>query len=76
MAGLGIPLFRALAMPILNVSSDGDSLHVTAPEFHFLTGKPLDRLKDGNTVVYVSQLTLFRDALTECRSVTVKNGSP
>lgn len=60
-ASLGIPLFRARATPILRVSSDGDNLHVTAPELHFLSGKPLARLKDGNTVVYVSQLTLFRE---------------
>jgi hypothetical protein len=40
-----------LATPVLNVTSDGDSLHVTALEFHFLTGKPLDWLKDSNTVV-------------------------
>ncbi len=59
-AGLGIPLFRAHATPILRVSSDGDDLHVNAPELHFLSGKPLTRLKDGNTVVYVSKLTLFK----------------
>jgi hypothetical protein len=66
-AGLGIPLFRVLrvrATSLLNVSSDGDSLHVTAPELHFLTGKSLARLKDGNTVVYVSQLMLFRERLS------------
>lgn len=61
MAGLGIPLFSARATPILRVSSDGDNLHVTAPELHFLSGKPLTRLKDGNTVVYVSKLTLFTE---------------
>jgi hypothetical protein len=61
MAGFGIPLFRARATPVLRVSSDGDNLHVTAPELHFLSGKPLAMLKDGNTVVYVSQLTLFRE---------------
>jgi hypothetical protein len=60
-AGLGIPLFRARATPILRVSSDGDNLHVTAPELHFLSGKPLARLKDGNTVVYLSKLTLFKE---------------
>jgi hypothetical protein len=59
-AGLGIPLFRARATPILRVSSDGDNLHVTAPELHFLSGKSLARLKDGNTVVYLSKLTLFK----------------
>jgi hypothetical protein len=61
---LAIPLFRARATPVLRVSSDGDNLHVTAPELHFLSGKPLTRLKDGNTVVYASQLTLFRDAFS------------
>jgi hypothetical protein len=34
---------------------------VTAPELHFLSGKSLARLKDANTVVYVSKLTLFRE---------------
>jgi hypothetical protein len=63
-AGLGITLFRARATSVLNVSSDGDSLHVTAPELHFLTGKPLARLKDGNTVVYLSRLTLFKGSLS------------
>lgn len=61
MAGLGIPLLRARATTVLRVSSDGDNLHVTAPELHFLSGKPLTRLKDGNTVVYASLLTLFRE---------------
>jgi hypothetical protein len=61
MAGLTIPVFRAHAALALKVSSDGDNLHVAAPELHFLTGKPLMRLMDGNTVVYRSLLTLFRD---------------
>jgi hypothetical protein len=61
-AGLGIPVFRARATPLLRVSSDGDNLHVSAPQLHFLSGKPLARLKDGNTVVYLSKLTLFKDA--------------
>jgi hypothetical protein len=61
LAGLTVPLFRAWAEPLLHVTSDGDSLHVAAPQLHFLTGRPLARLKDGNTVVFLSQLTLFRD---------------
>ncbi|MBV9507238.1 MAG: hypothetical protein JO323_19775 [Acidobacteriia bacterium] len=59
LAGIAIPLFRARATPSLNVTFDGDDLHVLAPELHFLTGKPLARLKDADTVVFVSQLTLF-----------------
>lgn len=40
---------------------DGDNLHVSAPELHFLTGKPLSRLQDGATVVFLSQLTLLHE---------------
>ena len=61
LAGLAIPLFRAWANPVLRVTSDGDNLHVAASQLHFLTGRPLARLKDGNVVVFLSQLTLFRD---------------
>jgi hypothetical protein len=61
LAGLTLPLFRAWAEPILHVTSDGDNLHVAAPQLHFLAGRPLARLKDGNIVVYLSQLTLFRE---------------
>jgi hypothetical protein len=61
LAGLAIPLCRAWAEPVLRVTSDGDNLHVAAPQLHFLTGRPLDRLKDGNIVVFLSQLTLFRE---------------
>ncbi len=61
LAGLAIPLFRARAEPVLHVTSDGDNLHVAAPQLHFLAGRPLARLKDGNVVVFLSQLTLFRE---------------
>ncbi len=36
---------------------DGDLLHVSAPNFSFLSGKPLERLKDGNSVFFIAQLT-------------------
>lgn len=62
LAGLTIPLFRARGAAALSVSSDGDSLYVAAPQLHFLTGRPLVRLMDGNTVVFLSQITLFGDA--------------
>jgi hypothetical protein len=60
-ASLALPLSRAHAIARLNVSSDGDDLHVEAPQLHFLTGKPLARLMDGNTVVFRSLLTLLGD---------------
>ena len=61
MAGFTVPLLRAGAAPRLNVSFDGDNLHVAAPQLHFLTGQPLNHLHDGSTVVFLSQLTLFRE---------------
>lgn len=65
LAGLTLPLSRAIALlaeaPPLSVTSDGDNIHVSAPRLHFLTGAPLGRLKDGATVVFLSQLTLFTD---------------
>jgi len=62
LAGLSIPLSRLRSAPPLAVSFDGDNLHVIAPDLHFLTGRPLERLKNADTVVFVSQLTLFSDA--------------
>ena len=61
LAGMALPLFRARATSLLTVTFDGDDLHVEAPQLHFLAGKPLDRLKDGNTVVFFSQISLFRE---------------
>jgi len=66
-AGLAISVSRATGFlladpPSLGVTWDGDNLYVSAPRLHFLTGKPLERLKDGASVVFLSQLTLFSDA--------------
>jgi hypothetical protein len=62
LAGLAIPLFQARGSEPFAITFDGDNLHVSAPTLHFLSGKPLARLKDGATVVFLSQLTLFSDA--------------
>ena len=59
LAGLTVPVFRARSAQPIDVTFDGDNLHVSAPSLHFLTGKPLERLKDAATVVFLSQLTLF-----------------
>jgi hypothetical protein len=61
LAGLVIPVFRARTAEPLDVSFDGDNLHVAAPGLHFLTGKPLERLKNADTVAFLSQLTLYSD---------------
>jgi len=40
---------------------DGDALHVVAPNFSFLSGKSLERLKDGASVGFIAQLTVSRN---------------
>jgi hypothetical protein len=48
----------------LNVQWDGDLLRLSAPQFHFITGQPLEKLKNGAPVGYLWQVTLFSDAYT------------
>jgi hypothetical protein len=43
---------------LLTARLDGDFLHVSAPNFSFLSGKPLQRLKDGVAVAFIAQLTV------------------
>jgi hypothetical protein len=64
LAGLTVPLFSARAADSMKVRYDGDNLHVAAPTLHFLTGKPLERLKFGDVVAYVAQLELLDDSRT------------
>lgn len=61
MAGLGIPLFRMGAAQPLGVWFDGDDVRISAPDLHFLTGKPLERLKNGLTVTFLADITIFSD---------------
>lgn len=64
LAGLTVPLFSARAADSMKVTYDGDNLHVAAPTLHFLTGKPLERLKYGDVVAYVAQLELLNESRT------------
>jgi hypothetical protein len=65
LASVGLPLSRAVALmaeaPRLGVTWDGDNLHISAPTLRFLAGKPLERLENGATVVFLSQLSLSTD---------------
>ena len=61
LASVAIPLSILRGAESLTVTWDGDDLHVAAPQLHFLAGKPLDRLKDGASVVFLTQLTLTTD---------------
>ncbi len=42
----------------LDARLDGEYLHVVAPNFSFLSGKSLERLKDGASVAFIAQLTV------------------
>lgn len=42
----------------LTVERDGDHLRLSAPQFHFLAGAPLERLHDGRSVTYVFSASL------------------
>ena len=68
LAGIATPLLRGWAAETLQVQYDGDNLHVAVPSLHFLNGKPLERLQDGDVVAYVAQLEL----LNEDRSALLK----
>lgn len=56
MAGIIGAQLRAQSQP-LAVERQDDHLVVSAPELHFLAGKPLEQLHDGASVTYVLALT-------------------
>lgn len=64
LAGVALPLSTLGAAERLTVTWDGDDLHVAAAQLHFLSGRPLDRLRDGSAVVFLTQLTLTTDNFT------------
>ena len=61
LAGLAILVFPLCAGETLDVLFDGDNLRVATPGLHFLVGKPLERLKNADTVTFLTQLTVYSD---------------
>src|SRR5438045_330974 len=61
--GIGVcgQTFRADGAAVAEPRLDGETLYVSAPNLHFLTGKPLQRLRDGREVIYIAQLSLSLD---------------
>jgi hypothetical protein len=57
-----------LVAQAMTVNVAGDVLHVKAPDFHFLTGEALSRLKDGRAVRFDFDLLL----LTEPKGAAVR----
>ena len=58
MASLGAPFSLGLSAQPLRVRLDGDDLRIAAPQLRFLTDKPLEKLKDGASVVFLAQLSI------------------
>jgi hypothetical protein len=60
LAGMALTLLGAHASSF-DVVFDGDTLRPVVPDLHFLSGRALERLKDAQTVVLLSQVTLLRE---------------
>jgi hypothetical protein len=56
--GLGVPLILGVSAQSLLVRLDGDDLRVASPQLRFLSGKSLEKLKDGASLVFLAQLSL------------------
>jgi len=65
LAGVGVGVFgqsfRAEGAIRMTARLDGEMLYISAPDLHFLTGKSLERLRDGSTVTFIAQLSLSLD---------------
>ena len=70
-ASFGVSLAMSVSAQSLEVRLNGDHLRIAAPQFQFLTGKPLQRLKDGASVGFLGQLTVSTDgnATVQARAV-------
>ena len=68
-AGVTAPLGWSLAVPHLLVRREGDKLRISAPQIRFLNGKPLEQLKNGANVGFVSQITITADSNVLLRQV-------
>ena len=79
LAGMGIGVsarvLRAEGALALSPRLDGEMLYVSAPDLHFLTGRPLERLRDGSTVTYIAQLSLSLDEQSDDPPAGNRSGS-
>ena len=58
MAGFGLPWRGVECAESLLPRMEGNLLRASAPQLHFLTGKPLERLHNGASVAFNAQLSL------------------
>ena len=62
-AGVSAPLGWSLAAPRLLVRKEDDHLRISAPQIRFLNGKPLEQLKNGANVAFITQITISTDSI-------------
>lgn len=61
-ACVSAPLGWSLAAARLLVRKEDDHLHISAPQIRFLNGKPLEQLKNGQNVAFLTQITISTDS--------------
>ena len=61
---LAPPIVLGLAVETLRVRAGGAFLRVAAPQLQFLSGRPLQRLRNGATVIFLFQLSMSTDRFT------------
>jgi len=61
-ASISAPLGWSLAASRLQIRREADRLRITAPQIPFLNGKPLEQLKNGRSVGFISQLSLTAES--------------
>jgi hypothetical protein len=61
-ANLSAPLGWSLAAPGLLIRREEDHLRISAPQIRFLNGKPLEQLKNGANVGFISQISLTTES--------------
>jgi hypothetical protein len=73
LASLSAPFAAALGAQQLEFRLEaGNLIRISAPGFQFLSGKPLERLKNGSSVSFLGQLSISTDAnrTIEQRAIT------
>jgi len=60
-AGVSAPLGWSLAAARLLLRKEDDHFRISAPQIRFLNGKPLEQLKNGANVAFVTQITISTD---------------
>ena len=58
LAAFGAPLGWSMAAPGLLVRRDNANLRISAPQIRFLTGRPLQQLKNGSNLSFVTLISL------------------